>query len=156
LLNTLVYPEFSWAVIAFVLALRIPGVRWWMTSAQGLKATSQLGISDRGKLTAEAINGIQAPFTTDAARRALIKAGGNLHRDGFKEIAAKLPTFNIPVRVIYGERDRILPDVAQTMQRVKKDLPQAEVTALLNCGHFLQEECPEEVGRLLGAFFASS
>jgi haloalkane dehalogenase len=56
------------------------------------------------------------------------------------------------VRIIYGERDRILPDVARTMRRVARDLPQAEVTAIPDCGHFLQEERPDEVGRLLADF----
>lgn len=156
LLNTLVYPEFSWAVIAFTLALKTPGVRWWMTSAAGLKATLALGVSDRAKLTDEAINGIQAPFTTTDSRRALIKAGGNLHPGGFKEIAAKLPQLRMPVRIIYGEKDRILPDVAQTMRRVAKDLPHTEVTSLPDCGHFLQEERPQEIGKLLSAFFMPS
>jgi haloalkane dehalogenase len=58
----------------------------------------------------------------------------------------------MPVRIIYGERDRILPDVARTMERVARDLPQAEVTAIPDCGHFLQEERPDEIGRLLANF----
>jgi pimeloyl-ACP methyl ester carboxylesterase len=48
----------------------------------------------------------------------------------------------------------VLPDVAQTMARVKTDLPHAEVTALPACGHFLQEEAPDRVGALLAHFFA--
>jgi haloalkane dehalogenase len=60
----------------------------------------------------------------------------------------------MPVRVIYGERDQILPDIAETVARVQGDLPQAEVTALPQCGHFLQEEAPEEIGSLLAGFFA--
>ena len=59
----------------------------------------------------------------------------------------------MPVRVIYGEEDRILPDVAKTMKRVQGDLPQAEVTSLPGCGHFLQEDRPEEIGLLLAEFF---
>ena len=74
--------------------------------------------------------------------------------EGFVEIARLLPSLAMPVRVIYGERDRILPDVGETMTRVKQDLPQAEVTALPECGHFLQEEAPDEVGALLARFFA--
>ena len=60
----------------------------------------------------------------------------------------------MPVRILYGERDRILPDVAQTMARVKHDLPQADVTALPDCGHFLQEEAPDRIGAKLATFFA--
>jgi len=77
-----------------------------------------------------------------------------LEPEGFAEIARLLPSLAMPVRVIYGERDRILPDVRETMTRVKQDLPQAEVTALPECGHFLQEEAPDEVGALLARFFA--
>ena len=60
------------------------------------------------------------------------------------------------MRVVYGERDRILPDVAKTVRRMKQDLPQAEVTALPDCGHFLQEERPDEIGQLLAEFFGST
>jgi pimeloyl-ACP methyl ester carboxylesterase len=40
------------------------------------------------------------------------------------------------------------------MARIARDVPQAEVTALPACGHFLQEEAPQEVGELLARFFA--
>ena len=39
------------------------------------------------------------------------------------------------------------------MNRVKQDLPATEVTALAGCGHFLQEDRPAEVARLLAEFF---
>jgi pimeloyl-ACP methyl ester carboxylesterase len=41
------------------------------------------------------------------------------------------------------------------MTRVKTDVPHADVTVLPHCGHFLQEEAPDEVGALLARFFAS-
>jgi pimeloyl-ACP methyl ester carboxylesterase len=97
---------------------------------------------------------VREPFQTPEARRALADAGIGLEPDGFVEIARLLPSLRMPVRVVYGERDRILPDVGETMARVKADLPQAEITALPECGHFLQEEAPAEIGRLLARFFA--
>jgi len=40
------------------------------------------------------------------------------------------------VRIFYGERDRLLPDVATTMTRVKADLPHADLTAFPDRGRF--------------------
>ncbi len=152
-LNTLVYPDFSWAVVLFLAACRLPGLRAALTSPWGLAMAMRIGVADRRRLSEEAIVGVQAPFATSGARRALLRAGGNLSPKGFREIADKLPRLDVPVRIVYGERDRILPDVARTMRRVQQDLPQARLTALADCGHFLQEERPGEVGRLLAEFF---
>jgi len=155
LLNTLVYPRMSWAVVLFIAACRTPGLRSYISSPGGLKAAMRFGVSDPRRLTEEAVRGVQAPFESRDARRALLKAGYGLHPNGLKDIAERLPSFTVPVRIIYGERDRILPDVAKTMRQVARDLPQAEVTALPDCGHFLQEEQPEEIGAMLSDFFSA-
>ena len=154
LLNTLVYPEFSEAVLQFIEACSKPELREQLTSPAGLEAAMGLGLADEARLTDEVITAVREPFRTPEARRALADAGIGLEPEGFVDIARLLPSLQMPVRVIYGERDRILPDVAETMARVKSDLPQAEVTPLPDCGHFLQEEAPEEIGRLLARFFA--
>jgi hypothetical protein len=49
----------------------------------------------------------------------------------------------------------MLTDVADTFARLVKDLPTATVTALPNCGYFLQEDNPDRVGELLVEFFAT-
>ncbi|HET8679053.1 MAG TPA: alpha/beta fold hydrolase [bacterium] len=154
LLNTLVYPEFSEAVKEFVRACTAPELREKMTSPSGLESIMRDGLADPTKLSADVLAAVQEPFGTAEARCALADAGIGLSRKGFVEIARRLPTLRIPVRVVYGARDRLLPDVADTMARVKVDLPQAEVTVLPDCGHFLQEEAPAEVGELLARFFA--
>jgi haloalkane dehalogenase len=153
-LNTLVYPEFSEAVLQFIKACSTPELREQLTSPDGLAAAMGLGLADESNLTEEVVTAVREPFRSEESRRALADAGIGLEPEGFAEIARLLPTLRMPVRVIYGEQDRILPDVAETMARVKADLPQAEVTALAGCGHFLQEEAPGEVGSLLARFFA--
>ncbi|MBI5107023.1 MAG: alpha/beta fold hydrolase [Solirubrobacterales bacterium] len=152
LLNTLVYPEFSPAVQEFVMALASPQRRGELTSPEGLTEVLRLGLAREAHLTDEVLAGVLAPLATDDDRQALARAGIGLELDRFAAIARGLPTLDVPVRVVYGERDRILPDVAETMARVARDLPQAEVTALPGVGHFLHEEAPAEVGRLLAAF----
>jgi hypothetical protein len=57
--------------------------------------------------------------------RVLADAGIGLSRKGFGYIARQLSTLRIPVRVVYDARDRVLPDVADTVSRVKAYLPQA-------------------------------
>jgi haloalkane dehalogenase len=156
LLNTLVYPEFSDAVLEFVRACSTPELRERLTSPEGLEAALRLGLADEGKLTPEMLAGVREPFATDESRLALARAGIGLEPEGFAEIARLLPALRVPVRIVYGERDRILPDIGETMARVKHDLPQAQVTALPDCGHFLQEEAPERIGELLAKFFAGT
>lgn len=154
LLNTLVYPEFSEATKEFVRACVTPDLREALTSPSGLESILRDGLADPATLRPDVLAAVQEPFRTPEARRALADAGIGVSRKGFVQIARRLPTLRIPVRVIYGARDRVLPDVADTMARVKADLPQADVTALPDCGHFLQEEAPAEVGALLARFFA--
>ena len=155
LLNTLVYPDFSEAVMAFIKACSVPELREQLTSPAGLEAAMGLGLADETNLTDEVVAGVREPFADDDSRRALAAAGIGLPVEGFADIERMLPSLRMPVRIIYGERDRILPDVAQTMARVKSDLPQAEVTALPDCGHFLQEEAPDRIGEELARFFAA-
>jgi haloalkane dehalogenase len=157
LLNTLVYPEFDEMAVKFVETLSTPGPREQLVSPAGLEFSMKFGLADESKLTPETLAAVIEPFETEADRAALADAGIGLQPDGFEEIARLLPEAmrGKPVRVIYGEQDRILPTVAGTMARVKKDLPQAEVTALPACGHFLQEEAGPEIGRLLADFLAT-
>ena len=110
----------------------------------------RLGLADEAILTDELIAALREPFR----RRLPAGAGGRGHRPragGLHRDRADAALAAVPVRIIYGERDRILPDVAETMARVKPDLPQAEVTALPDCGHFLQEEAPARSASCLRA-----
>ena len=138
----------------FVLATYTPLLRDWLASPSGIAWALRLGVEQKQRLTPEVLAVYQEPFLERAARRALLAAGHGLHPGGFREIAERLPRFRGPVRIVYGENDRILPDVARTMARVGRDLPQAHVTALAGCGHFLQEDEPDAVGRALCEGFA--
>lgn len=158
LLNTLVYPEFDEMAVKFVETLSTPGPREQLVSPAGLEFSMKFGLADESNLTEETLAAVIEPFGTDAARRALADAGIGLDESGFEEIARLLRTAfaDTPVRIVYGEQDRILPTVAETMARVKRDLPQAEVTSLPGVGHFLQEEAAERIGDLLAAFLRAT
>ena len=130
----------------------LPGIRSWISSPNGIKRAIYFGVSQKDQLTEQTIQHYQAPFAEKIARKALLKAVQRLSIKGFHEIAEKLPQFKGPVQIIYGENDKILPKVQETMEKVKKDLPQAEINALPECGHFLQEDAPSQISQLILEF----
>jgi len=151
-LNTLVYPETSWAVKLFLLAMKIPGLRDYLVSPKGIVGAMKLGVVNRGCLNREVLTPYTAPFEDPAARKALIQAASGLGTAGLAKIARELPRYPGTLRLIYGEDDLALPDIAKTMRRLQQDHPEARLTALPNCGHFLQEDEPKRVGQLIAEF----
>jgi haloalkane dehalogenase len=139
----------------FLIAMKTPGLRDFIVSPKGIVGAMQFGVANKGRLNREVLTPYTAPFESPAARKALIKAGSGLGTRGLAKIARELPGYQTSIRLIYGEKDRVLPDVAKTMARLKRDHPQAELTALPNCGHFLQEDAPEEVAKLMADFLNS-
>jgi len=153
LLNTLVYPELHWFVKLFIALSFIPGIRGLMSSQRGIKFAMQLGTTST--LPSESIDIYQSPFETKQERLALIQTLQKVSPKKLAEIATGLKAFSQPVQIIYGTKDFALPDVANTMKRVKQDLPQASVHKLPGCGHFLQEDEPEKVSALIHEFLVS-
>ncbi len=156
LLNTVVFPEMSWAVKLFVVASRIPGLRALLASPWGIAQAMKVGIRDRSRHTPETLARYTGPYAGRAARKALLKSAHGLHPQGFHTIVDGLRGLELPVRLLYGERDGILPDVATTMRRVKDMLPHAELSSIPDCGHFLQEDRPDEVARALAEFLSQA
>lgn len=156
LLNTLVFPEMSWAVKTFIAATYLPGVRRALSSPWGVEQAMRFGVADKSRITPKVGELYRAPFETRKARKALLKAGHGLHPKGFKTISSGLAQFSeLPSLLLYGEADSILPDVAHTMDRVQAALPAAQRQSIPQCGHFLQEDRPMEVAKAIGDFFAA-
>ena len=155
LLNTVVYPESSWTISAFVVASRTPVVRSILTTPWSLRHAIELGFYDRGRLSETVVRSIQAPFDHPSARHGLLRSIQALDPQGLAEVAADLSRIAAPVQLIYAANDNLIPDVGETMARVARELPQAHVAPVSSCGHFLQLERPQEVAEHLTQFLAS-
>jgi len=155
LLNTIIYPQMSPAVVAFVAATRIPVVRDLIASRWGIRKALQFGVHHR-RLQPSILDEYAAPFGDPAARRMLLRAGLRLAPSGLVTLSRWLETTDVPTQVIYGERDLVLPDIARTVRRLSRARPEIEVTRLHDCAHFIQEERPDDIGRALAAFHARS
>lgn len=154
LLNTLTYPQLSLMVWATLKALTIPGLSSAFTSQWGLRQSIKFGVSDKARIRPDTIEGVCAPFRDRDSREALRRTLNAPTVHDIKVIAEWLPTVSAPVRIIYGKQDRILPHIERTVARLQNDIPHAEVTALDDCAHFLQEERPEDLAALLDEFFS--
>lgn len=153
LLNTLIYPELHWFVKLFVALSFVPGLQHWMSSRQAIKWAMTLGTTSA--LSKDTIQQYQSAFATKDDRKALIKTLHKLDPKKLQVIADGLNELALPVQIIYGSKDLALPDVAKTMARVKAALPGTQVHVLPECGHFLQEDEPLEVSRLMDEFLTA-
>ena len=152
LLNTLVYPEFSEAVMLFIKACTQPELREQLTSPQGLEAAMRLGVADQSKLTDEVMEAVREPFQTQC-RGWRWPTQGSGSTGGLRRDRAAAALGRVPVRVIYGEQDQILPDIAETMARVKRTC-RSRVTAA-GLRPLPSGGGPEEIGAQLAGFFAA-
>ena len=153
LLNTLVYPQVSWAVVAFMAATRVPLLNRFIASQAGVRLALKLG-THAVSPAKEVLDEYAAPFSDDAARSLLLRAGLRLAPSGFVTLSRWLESTHIPLAAIYGERDRILPDIAKTIARLARAQPRLDVQRLPDCAHFIQEERPDDIGQRLAAFHA--
>lgn len=68
-------------------------------------------------------------------------------------LAERLDEFTLPVLVITGDDDRIVP-TAQS-ERLAQELPNARLTVIPACGHVAHEECPAQTLDAIGQFLVS-
>ncbi|MFC1981474.1 alpha/beta fold hydrolase [Chloroflexota bacterium] len=97
----------------------------------------------------------QAPFTTNEERKVLLKTLTDINPKVLEKIAKKLPDIDAPVRIIYGEKDPLL-GVTHQMTYLKEKRPDIDITVIPNCGHFLQEDQPERLSKLLSEFLGGT
>ena len=99
---------------------------------------------------------------TSAVKRALAWPGAltaaiNYYRAAFRHpVAAGLLTrsIGVPTLVIWGERDRYLG--VELLNGLQEFVPDLRVARLPGVSHWVQNDAPEEVNRLLLEFLASA
>ncbi len=113
---------------------------WFARSIAGEQGDAFLRAAwhDPSKITDEIIAGYREPLQVanwDRALWELTKVSGE------SQLVERLDELNLPVLVITGDDDRIVP-TAESL-RLANDLPNARLAVLENCGHVPQEECPQ-------------
>ncbi|HEX7598463.1 MAG TPA: alpha/beta hydrolase, partial [Polyangia bacterium] len=75
------------------------------------------------------------------------------HRQGFGCAARASESFRqTPAMICWGERDVVFP--AATLDIWRQHWPHAEIHRFSDCGHWVLEDAPEEIGEKVAAFMA--
>jgi pimeloyl-ACP methyl ester carboxylesterase len=102
---------------------------------------------DPTRITPEIWNGYTRPLRVENWDRALWEFTAASRPT---DAAARLKELTLPVRVICGDDDRIVP--TERSVRLARELPNAQLVVIPNCGHVPHEECPAAFMRAVDDF----
>jgi len=71
----------------------------------------------------------------------------------YAEIEATLPLIDVPVSVVWGDRDPFFP--LEVARRTAAAIPNAALTILEGCGHFIPGERPHELASIIAKTIAT-
>jgi pimeloyl-ACP methyl ester carboxylesterase len=100
-------------------------------------------------VTSEALEGYRSGFLAENWDRALWEL---TLASRASDLPERLQELTLPVLVITGDDDRIVPKELST--RLASELPNARLSVVDHCGHVPQEECPDAFLRLVKGFLS--
>ena len=109
----------------------------------------QMAWHDLSKFTPQEWDGYRKPMMVDNWDQALFEM---FAADYSNDLPQHLAEIKIPVLVITGDDDRIVP-TAQSV-RLSQELPNAKLVVIPQCGHVPQEECPQAFLQAINEFLA--
>ncbi len=137
-----------------VYPLKIPVMGWLLGALSGpwiIPPALRLNYADHRSITAAVVEGYSKPLRSLARRMTLTKLCRQLVVPPPSRVESILADLQVPVAIIWGEQDRILP--ARQLQRLRECLPRAQVHLLAGVGHNPQEEAPAAVNKIIIAFW---
>lgn len=103
----------------------------------------------RNAFTEDIIREYLKPWKGSEGKKALVRvAAGPTEKE---TLSLDLSAIRVPTLIIWAEQDAFLP--MEAAERLEKDLGgPTRLETIPDCGHFLQEDKPEEVARLMTEF----
>jgi len=102
------------------------------------------------KITAEIVEGYQEPLRVNDWDKALWYLTLSSQESG---LAERISEFILPILVITGDDDRIVP--TEQSQHLADELPSAQLAVIPQCGHVPHEECPAAFMQAVEDFLGS-
>ena len=117
---------------------------------KGFRKALQRGVFHQERVTDTLVEEYIRPFDGLEGRRAYLRSARALNNRDILIRAAEIERLPFPVLILWGEADDY-QDVKYG-QRLADRLPSARLAILKEAGHFLPEDQPEEIARLVRAF----
>ncbi|MFG2102737.1 alpha/beta fold hydrolase [Micromonospora echinaurantiaca] len=143
-----------------LLALRPLGRLLLRPSRAAARRTERALFHDAAFATAERVAYALEVARQPYAARVLLETAHNLGTfrgvspQWREELLTELARLDVPILVVWGDRDLILP--AAHLAAARTRLPHARTHLFSNCGHMPQIECAEEFSRLLVDFWTAA
>jgi len=128
------------------LLLRTPLIGRLLVTPPGLRLLLRANVVNKSAMSPEVIERYQVPFCNSCERGLLRRTILMPLQSGRKRelvpLADQIAGLSVPLGIIYGAADRLC---GPHMEALASRLPGAFVVRLPDCGHFVQEDCPEEL-----------
>jgi len=107
---------------------------------------------DHAKITEDIIITYAAYLSLPGASRALIRTAQQILPPNLDDISERYKNIKIPVLIIWGENDKIIP--LQVGRKFAVNIPNSKLVIVPNCGHIPQEECPSQTIEAMELFMS--
>lgn len=107
---------------------------------------------DRSKIRPEQVRRYTHFIAQDDFAEAITQMARDVVPPAADALSNAYKSLGMPVMIVWGEEDKALP--LATGERLASELPNAQLVKIPDCGHNVQEECPEPVAQAVNPFFA--
>jgi pimeloyl-ACP methyl ester carboxylesterase len=109
--------------------------------------------ADSSRVTDEIIDRYAFFYAIAGARKSYVQAAQQMIPEDMESIVSRYPQIEIPVRLIWGDKDPLIP--VSIAHRFEEDLPRAQLSVVEDCGHVPQEEKPSVTADVVREFLMS-
>lgn len=154
LVNSIAYPQKLPPFVALLRAPLLGRMAMRLTPATlAARLVLREAYSRADRVSRETVEAYAQPLRDPRAKRALVSTAEEIVPSDFHEIQQAYQRIAVPTLVVWGDHDRIVP--IYNGQRLARELPNARLAVIPDCGHIPPEEQSAAFLSLLQEFIAA-
>lgn len=151
LIDSMAYPQkFPW----FIMSLQIPMLAEFFSAIIPIKLQVQMVLNyvfyDAAKISQDSIIAYSESLRQTGGRSANIAVARQILLPNIDEIIGRYAELKMPCLIIWGDKDKVIS--SEIGNKLNKELSNSQLHVINNCGHAPQEECPENVIKIISRF----